>query len=341
LIIPGKYVSTAVVKLPDGDAGFMSGHVLSRASLSGIIRKEDIYKSERRRRPLEEVIEAMKHDITVASLGKPGTQPRTLRVGFAYPDRSAAQRVNRDLLAMLGAEVIDPASLPERPERPNPALAILGGLAAGLVAGGLWTVVRRRPARWMLRVAGAGVAGMLLGGAVSYAVADRFVSNAVMRISKSAQAALPAALGEESLAAIVHTCDLYPGRRDAMERIRRDVRVTRVTATPQFDVYRIAFTYGDRYKAQRAVREMVQRTAQLAARAGNGGRPLEGASDNQEFLAWRSLPAGAVELINAASLPEAPAGPNRLLVAMLGLLAGLVAGAFRWRDGDGRILRQA
>lgn len=351
--MPGRYVSTAFLRIRGGTRMAVTAalpEVLSRRSLVDIIQVENLYRTERRHHPLEEVIDTMRRDIALDIVEPSAVRPLGIRVRFSYPDAALAQRTNRELTRRLletqaksgySTEVILPATLPARPVHPSHTVAILGGLLAGLLVGAAATGIHRRPTRWTLRVASAGLAGMLLGGAASYVVADRYVSSALMRISKGAQAALPAALSEESLAAIVRACDLYPGQRDAIDRIRRDVRVTRVNATTQFDVYRIAFTSGDSYKAQRAVREIVQRTAQSAARAGNGGRPLKGASDNQEFLAWLALPQGAVELIDAASFPEAPAGPNRLVAAMLGMLAGLMVGGYVWRSSAANIQQPA
>src|SRR5204863_4844333 len=96
-------------------------------------------------------------------------------VSFGYPDAAAAQKTTRDLVAALrgGAqiEVLDPASQPVAPEGPNRAAMVgrglLAGLVAGLLCGGLWTIVRRgRP--WSLKRIGAfAVAGMLMGGTIA------------------------------------------------------------------------------------------------------------------------------------------------------------------------------
>jgi len=68
-----------------------------------------------------------------------------------------------------------------------------------------------------------------------------------------------------------------------------------------------------------------------AARPGKRRQASQGASDNQEFLAWRSFAAGAVELIDAASLPGAPAGPNSVSRALLGCWRADMFGCFVWR----------
>src|ERR1035438_9632959 len=82
--------------------------------------------------------------------------PRDFRISFEYPDRLKAQAVVRELTARFNgpAEVLTPASLPEKPSQPD-RLAIMGiGLGVGLVLGLLFVFLRRRGLKWTLRMAG-------------------------------------------------------------------------------------------------------------------------------------------------------------------------------------------
>src|ERR1700722_16715223 len=64
LTIPNRYVSTAVVKLitapqETGEAQAQLERILGRASLQRIINEQDLYKKERTREPIEDVIQQM------------------------------------------------------------------------------------------------------------------------------------------------------------------------------------------------------------------------------------------------------------------------------------------
>ena len=89
-------------------------------------------------------------------------------------------------------------------------------------------------------------------------------------------------------------------------------------------MFLLAFTYQDRYKAQRTIRDVISNLVREYAREVNGGIPLRPDSPSL------TLPA-AFELIDPPSLAELPVRPNRLIVVAVGLCAGLLSGAIAVR----------
>ena len=75
--------------------------VLSRGNLSSIINAFNLYPDERRRLPMEDVVELMRSATHVTS---PNSD--TIEVSFTYPDRFAAQKVTADVVSRIMAEHI-------------------------------------------------------------------------------------------------------------------------------------------------------------------------------------------------------------------------------------------
>ncbi len=168
-LIPPVYQSHATVRivvasggmLPSDALRHMQDDVKSRALLSQIIMRNDLklYEKEIRRQPLEDVIEGMRKDtqITAVNLpGKPGVNSIAFDIGFLYGDAAKARLVVRALVqafrerskAMVSVdafEVLDEASLPAMPVKPNIfAMSITGGIVGSLLA--CAAALRRRAA---------------------------------------------------------------------------------------------------------------------------------------------------------------------------------------------------
>src|ERR1022692_2801149 len=191
LTLPRRYVSTAVMRftpeaVPAGTAWkieYMASrnleqnlqNILSRSSLTEMIQRIglDLYREDLR--PWEDVIQDMRN----RDLRFERRRPRDFRISFEYPDRLKAQAVVRELTARFigSAEVLTPASLPEKPSRPD-RLAITGiGLGVGLVLGLLFAFLRRRGLKWTLRMAGCTVAGCALAAAFRLLMPDAFADD--------------------------------------------------------------------------------------------------------------------------------------------------------------------
>jgi len=101
--VPEKLVPTNVSVQMAERVAAMQQTILSRNTLTNIIQTYDLYRRERGRLPMEDIIEKMQRDITVTGLtqlGNSGTAGRAaaFRIGFAYENRYVAQKVTRDLM---------------------------------------------------------------------------------------------------------------------------------------------------------------------------------------------------------------------------------------------------
>jgi hypothetical protein len=134
--LPDSFVSRGVSHMRSvDDVARSQQRVLSRTSLSAIINQNNLYPSKRERKPLEEVIEDMRtKDIHINAVS-----PDSFSLAFAYPDPVVAQKTARELMARLSAdggfEIVDTASLPFEPVKPNRLLILATGLGGGLVLG--------------------------------------------------------------------------------------------------------------------------------------------------------------------------------------------------------------
>ena len=148
--LPRRYVSTAVMRftpqaVPTGTAWqieYMAARtlewkisdILSRSSLTEMIQRIglDLYREDR----WDYAVQDMRNrDLRFGLAHRRGElSARDFLISFEYPDRLKAQAVVRELTARFNgsAEVLTPASLPEKPSGPD-RLAITGiGLGVGL-----------------------------------------------------------------------------------------------------------------------------------------------------------------------------------------------------------------
>ena len=289
-----RYVSSAIIQRADhisaDDPQAVDGiahawqDVTSPASLSELIQRPnlDLYKSERTRQPLEDVIEDMKKDhLRIETWGGPA-----FRVSFDYPDRYKAQGVvdavtKKVISADRSLRVADPASLPGVPVKPNRLVFMMSGLGIGLLAGVVASFFRWR-ARWTMKVIGFGLAGCAIAAGLSLLLPNRYTSRAVLRVLPAPKAdgvrrymSEPEmadwlrekekdVLGDGSLSEIIqrpslHLYDHDPERQPigpVIARMRRDVSVK---ASQPRGVVTISFTYRDRFKAQATVTALITR----------------------------------------------------------------------------------
>ena len=70
--------------------------VLSRNVLTTIVNNFDLYPGERRREPMEDVVEGFRKSVRMELSG-----PKLILVAFTYPDRLLANKVTQDLVSRL------------------------------------------------------------------------------------------------------------------------------------------------------------------------------------------------------------------------------------------------
>jgi len=73
--------------------------VLSRNVLTTIVNNFDLYRSERRREPMEDVIDEFRKSVRIELSGA-----KLIRVAFTYPDRLLANKVTQDLASRIISE---------------------------------------------------------------------------------------------------------------------------------------------------------------------------------------------------------------------------------------------
>jgi polysaccharide chain length determinant protein (PEP-CTERM system associated) len=83
----------------------MTQQILSRGTLTNLIQTYNLYPNDRKRKPMEDVIEAMRKDVRVSGIrslsrqvGREAAMVSAFEVGFSYSDRILAQRVTADLV---------------------------------------------------------------------------------------------------------------------------------------------------------------------------------------------------------------------------------------------------
>jgi LPS O-antigen subunit length determinant protein (WzzB/FepE family) len=344
---PNRYVSTAVVRISianpatggPADLEETMGHMqavqqdtFSRSSLASIIVQQNLYANERNRLPLEEVIREMRtRHLRMQSVNESGT---AFVVSFENENPAAAQATLRAIVSSMAEhdvrvskrqgngtaimEVLDPASLPAQPAGPNRMLAIGGGLGAGLVlglaCGAIWWITRRKGRRSIMRIGGFAGAGMALGLAVAFLIPNEYVSTAVLRTADGSRlpSTMAEVMSEDSLAAIIRRDHLYSrdlsrsSMHDVVRKMRDEyIRLQTVQVRPRFKgaAFTISFRYSDRVVAQTVTRDLVTR-----------------------FITITGAPLSATDVIDSASLPQEPIYPNRLSMAVLGTVAGILLG---------------
>jgi len=301
----------------------------SITSLAEIIQRPDLdlYRSERSRKPLFDVMEHMKRfDLQTDIMGtRPGAKPSSaFIVTFHYPDPVKAQKTTRALIAKMNdvnarevagmasvsLDLLDPANLPTKSET-NRWPLILAGFGFGLLAGILAVGVRR----WPL-VAASGVAGFVIVGAASFLIPNLYVSRAMLRANPSQQVPnlMKQILSDEFLEELIKDKSLYASRNGTpiaqlIETMRsRDLKVEILPSNAFF----ISFRYPDRFVAQQVVSRIQKALLLPPARSDPSG------------------PANVL-LVDPPSLPETPAAPNRTTIAWLGMGLGLLgASVARW-----------
>lgn len=97
--MPSRYRSTATLEIDSDPKEFarVAGAVLTRNTLTTMIATHNLYRGERRRMPMEDVIDdIMRKQIPVSPVA-----PNLLEVSFAYEDPVQAQQVSQDLVGRI------------------------------------------------------------------------------------------------------------------------------------------------------------------------------------------------------------------------------------------------
>jgi hypothetical protein len=346
--LPKRYVSTAVIRvsaaapaagkgntsrLPVGHLNAVQIATLSWGSLAPIIIAQNLYANERKRVPMEDVVEEMRNR-HLRMVGMPFSAPgdMTFSVQFDNENPAAAQATVRAVVDALikqnalesrrygwGAAnmaVLDPPSLPSQPVGPN-RMRLIGrglgaGLVLGLVCGAIFSMVRSKKQWSQRRIGGFAAAGMALGLTIAFLIPNEYVSTAVLRTADGdkLQSTMAQVLSDDSLAAIVRDQRLFERERsrssmgEVARRMRNEhVHVRTGRLSPSGWAVYISFTYPDRGKAQGVTRDLVSR-----------------------FIATTGAMPSDTGVLETANLPATPNYPNRLNITLLGTVVGILLG---------------
>lgn len=102
--VPDRLVQSNMNQLLTDRINAITQGVLSRSTLTNIIQTHDLYPRERRRLPMEDVIEKMRNrDIRIGSLSLQQGQNRVgaFPITFQYENRYLAQKVTADIVSKL------------------------------------------------------------------------------------------------------------------------------------------------------------------------------------------------------------------------------------------------
>ncbi len=337
LTAPRLYYSEATLRFNAGspdeniiEIDRTKAEVLSRASLSAIINDSalQLYLDQLEVRPLEDVIEGMKHDITLRQTGS-----GIFAVSFVYPDREKVQKVAAVLAQKLvaqsvhpesgstggWADVLDSASLPWKPSYPNTVLIQVCGFLAGVALAFLWRAlgapvfIARRFVSVALIMGLCGFAAIdftrvqSMGESGHGIFGERYVSTASMVVPGERVAGLIEKVkGDQSLATIITDphLNLYSGAEPAtIAKMRRDL-VIEGSSQSGPTVLTLRFTYPDRVKAQQTLWSVmnavdIANKRSLAGIAAAGARtvPLEMTAEASEGADYQhpDLKPGAQE----------------------------------------------
>ena len=81
--------------------------ISSRGNLTNIINLYDLYKRDRTRKPMEDIVEQMRKDIKIGQvmpLSQGEKQISAFQISFSYEDRLVAQKVASDLVSRFMTE---------------------------------------------------------------------------------------------------------------------------------------------------------------------------------------------------------------------------------------------
>jgi len=98
--VPNRLIQTNISEAMTQRVATIYQDIISRSTLTNLIQTHNLYPEDRKRLPMEDVVEKMRADIEVGEMR--GLQRRdsgaAFRVSFSYPDKRIAQKVCSDLI---------------------------------------------------------------------------------------------------------------------------------------------------------------------------------------------------------------------------------------------------
>ena len=129
--MPQDLVRSLVTSFADERIQVISQRVLTNSNLSSIIEKYDLYADDRKREPMEKVLEDMRKDVAVTPISAEVADPKlgrsmqaTIAFELSYESKSPAlaQRVANEIVSLFLSE-----NLRQRTETSKESLTFLNG----------------------------------------------------------------------------------------------------------------------------------------------------------------------------------------------------------------------
>ena len=105
--VPESYVPSNINSQMSQRVNSMYQTISSRGNLTNIINLYDLYRRERSRRPMEDIVEEMRRDIKISNvvpLSQGDRQISAFQISFSYENRILAQKVTADLVSRFMTE---------------------------------------------------------------------------------------------------------------------------------------------------------------------------------------------------------------------------------------------
>jgi polysaccharide chain length determinant protein (PEP-CTERM system associated) len=95
--VPDSYVKPTVSESVEERLPSITDQILSRSRLERIIREMDLYKAERSRKVMEDVVQTMRNDVTTSAVGK---DVNSFRVSYVSDRAETARKVTEQLASL-------------------------------------------------------------------------------------------------------------------------------------------------------------------------------------------------------------------------------------------------
>ena len=105
--VPESYVPTNINSQMSQRVNSMYQTISSRGNLTNIINLYDLYRRDRSRKPMEDVVEQMRRDIKIGNvvpLSQGEREISAFQISFSYDNRIVAQKVTADLVSRFMTE---------------------------------------------------------------------------------------------------------------------------------------------------------------------------------------------------------------------------------------------
>ena len=105
--VPESYVPTNINSQMSQRVNSMYQTISSRGNLTNIINLYDLYRRDRSRKPMEDIVEQMRRDIKISNvvpLSQGERQISAFQISFSYENRIVAQKVTADLVSRFMTE---------------------------------------------------------------------------------------------------------------------------------------------------------------------------------------------------------------------------------------------